>query len=193
METEFSQTFYFDLCRATETLKNGGIILYPTDTVWGLGCDATNEQAVRNIFRVKERNESKSLIILMHSVDMLRQYTENISEKMLTFAKEQTQPTTVIYQNPKNLTISAISADNTVAIRLTNEPFSNALIRNFGKPIISTSANISGSPTPRVFSEIAPIIIKRCQYVVQFRQNDNNPSQPSALVRFTNGTFQKIR
>jgi len=151
-------------------LKQEKTILYPTDTVWGLGCDATNEEAVKKIYQLKNREESKSLIILVNSIEMLQDYVENIHEKALQILKESKKPTTIIYNNPKGLAPNTIASDNTIAIRIPQDEFCVQLIKEFGKPIVSTSANVSGEPTPKSFSEISEAILKNVDYVVDLHQ-----------------------
>lgn len=141
-----------------ETLIAGDTILYPTDTVWGLGCDATNEEAVKKIYKLKNRTESKSLIILVSSIKMLLDYVENIPEVALNIIKEAKEPTTIIYDSPKNLALNTIASDNTIAIRIPKNEFCIKLINEFGKPIVSTSANISGEPTAKSFADVSTVI-----------------------------------
>ena len=151
-------------------LLNGKTILYPTDTVWGLGCDATNESAVKKIYQLKNREESKSLIILVASIEMLQKHVGNIPEKALEILKTSVKPTTIIYNNPKELAANTIAVDDTIAIRIPKDPFCIQLIKEFGKPIVSTSANVSGEPTPKSFSEISEAILKNVDYVVDLHQ-----------------------
>lgn len=151
-------------------LKKGSTILYPTDTVWGLGCDATNEEAVKRIYKLKNREESKSLIILVDSIEMLQNHIESIPEKALETLRTSVRPTTIIYNNPKGLALNTIALDNTIAIRIPKDEFCIQLIKEFGKPIVSTSANVSGEPTPKSFSEISEAILKNVDYVVDLHQ-----------------------
>ena len=178
----------------TEILKAGGVILYPTDTVWGIGCDATNPTAVARIFTIKQRSESKSLIILVSSITMLRDYIADLPQNILNYLQKVTEPTTIIYENPQLLAPNVIAADNTVAIRLVQDPFCQQMIAYFGKPIVSTSANISGEPTPLYYQLINPQIIAQCDYVVPYRQDDTQIKNPSRLIRFdTDGEIQILR
>jgi L-threonylcarbamoyladenylate synthase len=154
-----------------ENLINRNIILYPTDTVWGIGCDATNENAVANVFRIKNRVESKSLIILVDSYEMLSNYVEKIPDSAKEILGKVSKPTTIIYNNPKGLAKNVIAEDNTVAIRIVDNDFCIQLIHEFGKPIVSTSANTSGEPTPKSFSEISPAILDSVDYIVNLQQN----------------------
>ena len=174
-------------------LKKGGNILYPTDTVWGIGCDATNEKAVTNIFHIKKREESKSLVILVNNIEMLRQYVGEIPTRLIDILKNTTKPTTVIYKNPKGLAKNVIAKDNTVAIRIAQDEFCQKLIKKFGKPIVSTSANISGSPTPSTFKEIDQSILGEVDYVVNLYQDKINDS-PSKIIRIDkDGELEVIR
>jgi L-threonylcarbamoyladenylate synthase len=164
-----------------KTLQQGGVILYPTDTVWGIGCDATDDNAVEKIFKIKQRKESKSLVILVNSLDMLRKYIDAVVEILQKFNK----PTTIIYNKPRRLAKKVIANDNTVAIRIVQDKFCKELIEKFEKPIVSTSANISSKPTPKSFKEIEPSIFDAVDYVVNLHQN-NKTGLPSAIIRITN-------
>ena len=168
----------------TEILKEGKIILYPTDTVWGLGCDATNPEAVAKIFQIKQRSESKSLIILVSDIQMLQQYVTAVPSKVLAYLQTLQEPTTIIYSHPLHLAKNVIPADDTVAIRVVQDAFCQQMIADFGKPIVSTSANISGEPTPLYYQLIDPKIIAQCDYVVPYRQDDTQIKNPSRLIRF---------
>ena len=152
-----------------ETLKiiqTGGAIVYPTDTIWGLGCDATNQAAVEKVYKIKNRSESKSLIILVDGMAMLEQYVDSVPEIILNFLKSAVKPTTVIYNHPKGLAANVIADDDSVAIRVVQNDFCKALIREFGKPIVSTSANFSGASSPSSFYEIDPLLLKQADYIV---------------------------
>lgn len=163
-------------------LKESKTILYPTDTVWGLGCDATDPKAVQKIYQLKNREESKSLIVLVDSLEMLQNYVGSIPPKIFTILKESNKPTTIIYKYSKGLAKNTIAADKTVAIRIPKDDFCRDLIREFGKPIVSTSANRSGAPTPKTFSEIAPAILDTVDYIVNLRQ-DEIASKSSTILR----------
>lgn len=173
--------------QSLEILNNQGIILYPTDTVWGIGCDATSTQAIQKIFKLKKRNETKSFIILVSDFKMLTKYisfpNEKLSETIFNWLENTKKPTSVIYENPKNLPNKIISADNTIAIRLVKDDFCKELIQKFGKPIVSTSANISGEATPQNFSDIHSEIIQGVDFVVPYKQNISEKAEPSQLVR----------
>jgi len=174
-------------------LNTSKAILYPTDTVWGIGCDATNEKAVSKIYEIKQREESKSLIVLVDSITMLRQYVEEIPQVVFDLIEKTQQPTTIIYQNPVGLAKNVIAKDNTVAIRVVKEGFCHELIGQFEKPIVSTSANISGEDTPKSFSEISPAILERVDYVVDLHQ-DHKVEKSSRILRIhKDGSVEVIR
>lgn len=153
-----------------KVLKKGKTILYPTDTVWGLGCDATNNESVKSIYKLKNREESKSLIVLVSSLEMLKTYV-TVPEVAIEVLKKSEKPTTIIYQNPKGIADNIINKeDNTLAIRIAQDDFCKELIENFGKPIVSTSANVSGNPTPKSFSQIEQPILDDVDYIVNLHQ-----------------------
>lgn len=159
-----------DLKNTLKILKSSGIFLYPTDTVWGLGCDATDENAVKKVFELKNRIESKSLIILVDSWEMLQQYINKIPPKVSCVLEGTSRPTSVIYKNPKGLAKNVIADDDTVAIRIVQDEFCKQLIKEFGKPIVSTSANYSGKPTPKNFIEIDKTLLNKVDYVVNLNR-----------------------
>lgn len=164
-------------------LEERQTILYPTDTIYGIGCDATNEKAVKKIYKIKQRNESKSLIILVSDIKMLQKYVAKIPKEIIKYLQERTVPTTVIYTNPINLAKNVIAKDNTVAIRIVNKGFVHKLIKEFGKPIVSTSANISGKNTPIHFNEISKEIKEKVDYIVSLPQ-ENMTLKASTLIKF---------
>lgn len=170
---------------ALEVLKKGGLILYPTDTVWGVGCDATNEAAVEKVYALKQRSESKALICLVSDFKMLNQYVEDVPEVAYDILKYARKPTTIIYDQPIRVAENLIADDNSLAIRVVRDKFCNALIRKFRRPIVSTSANISGAPTPSNFKEIASEILEGVDYVVNLQRTEK-PSKPSAIIKLTN-------
>lgn len=174
-----------DLREALRVLKEGGVILYPTDTVWGIGCDATNEAAVQRIFEIKHRADSKSMLVLLDGAGKLQGYVERVPEAawMLLEATEGGKPMTIIYPNAKNLAHNLLAEDGSVGIRITREPFSKALCEQLHRPIVSTSANISGEPAAKVFDEIAQEIRDAVDYVCMYRRNDKTPHQPSSIVK----------
>ena len=185
-------SFDIDLSKALITLRKGGVILYPTDTIWGLGCDATNEMAIERIFTIKQRSQQQPLLILVDSLEMLRKQVDCKNEllmKNLSFH----EPTTVIFPKKQSLPDNLTGFQSSIAIRLVDEPFCNALIRQLGRPLVSTSANISGQKSPALFSEIMQSVIRQVDYVVQYRQDDKIPAQPSAIVKIKDGKLLKIR
>lgn len=169
---------------AFEVIKNGGIILYPTDTVWGIGCDATNSEAIKKIFTLKKRAESKSMIALVNGDRMLYQLFDEIPENAFQIWDLSEKPTTIILDNPKNIAKEIIAEDNSVGIRIVKEPFCFNLMERMKKPLVSTSANISGESSPKSFSEINPEIIKGVDYVVNLHQN-KKMDKPSTIIKLT--------
>ena len=170
-----------------------GTILYPTDTVWGLGCDATDEVAVENIFKIKQRSECKSIIVLVNSIEMLQQYVTSVPKAALEILEKATRPTTIVYPNSIGLAKNVVAADNTVAIRIVKQEFCENLIKEFGKPIVSTSANISGEPTPKSFEEISQAILDSVDYVVDLHHDSKNDKSSRILKINTDGTIEVIR
>lgn len=167
---------------AFEVIKNGGIILYPTDTVWGIGCDATNGEAVQKIFTLKKRTESKSLITLVNGDRMLYQIFNEIPEVAWQILDLSEKPTTLILDNPRNVAKNTIAEDNSLGVRIVKEPFCFKLMERMKKPLISTSANISGESTPKSFKEISPEILKGVDYIVNLQQ-DKICDKPSTIIK----------
>ena len=188
-----------DLQAALQVLRNGGIIVYPTDTVWGIGCDATNAEAVAKIYALKQREDSKSMLVLLDSPAKLPYYVGEIPDAAWAMLEavqdaEDTKPLTIIYPNARNMAANLIAEDNSVGIRITNEPFSKALCAQLKHPLVSTSANISGHPTARFFHEIENEILEGADYVCRFRREDDCPHEPSSIIKIhADGTFQIIR
>jgi L-threonylcarbamoyladenylate synthase len=181
-----------DIKKALEVLHQGGTILYPTDTIWGIGCDATNEAAVERIYRIKERTDSKSMLVLMENANFLGRYVEEIPEIAFDLIEVSDKPLTIIYPGAKNLAKNLIAEDGSIGIRITNENFTRQLIQRFKKPIVSTSANISGAPSPAFFAEIGPEIIAAVDYVVTYRQEETTPAVPSSIIKLGVGGEIKI-
>ena len=182
-----------DIKACLSILENGGILLYPTDTVWGIGCDATNEAAVSKIFTLKNRIESKAMIVLLEDETELLNYVEDQSFPIFDYIKGIHKPTTVIYEHAKNLASNLIATDGSIAIRICKANFAQQLMQAFGKPIVSTSANISGLPTPKCFSDISLDIIEGVDYVVRSEQEDTTLKEPSAIVKWENDQIIIIR
>ena len=183
-----------EISRALKVLKLGGIILYPTDTIWGLGCDPDNIEAVNKIYNIKKRSDTKAMIILVNSSEMIFNYINKIPELAYDLIELTEKPLTIIYDGARNLAPNLISSDGSIGIRVSKEKFSNSLIKSYRKPIVSTSANISDKITPRVFSEIDSAIIDAVDYVVDWEQEKRTPSAPSGIIRLgTNGEVKIIR
>lgn len=179
--------------KAIQVLKRGGLILYPTDTVWGIGCDATNADAVDKVFALKKRAEAKSLICLVSDFKMLNQYVEEIPEMAYDILKYADKPTTIIYPDPIRVAMNVINEDNTLGIRVCRNTFCNKLLRKFKKPLVSTSANISGEPTPQHFKEISQAIKEGVDYIVDFDQ-DVKSNKPSTIIKLDlDGKVEVIR
>ncbi|MGB5360490.1 MAG: L-threonylcarbamoyladenylate synthase [Eudoraea sp.] len=182
-----------EIAAAVEILKRGGIILYPTDTVWGIGCDATNESAVEKIYKLKKRSDKKTMICLVSNQFMLEQYVEKVPEPAYDLMDLSERPVTIIYDNPKGVAGNLIAQDNTLAIRVASDQFCQRLIQNFKRPVVSTSANIAGETTPGNFSEISDLILKGVDYVVNLEQKTTIKS-PSSIIKLGNdGTVKIIR
>ena len=179
---------------ALAILKAGGIILYPTDTVWGLGCDATNSEAVAKIYALKNRADSKSMIILLDTENKLQSYVQEVPDIAYDLIEYSEKPVTIIYSGVKNLAKNLISEDKTIGIRIPKHDFCQQLIQRFRKPIVSTSANVSGEPNPLNFSKIDQKIIDGVDYVVDLEQESNEIKQPSTIMKLeVDGQFTFIR
>ena len=176
-----------DLKKAVEVLKSGGIILYPTDTIWGIGCDATNAEAVKHIYDIKKREDSKSILILMENPALLNRYIDEVPEVAWDLVELSTTPLTVIYPGAKNLAANLVAEDGSIGIRFTKEEFTRQLLQRFRRPIVSTSANISGEKSPAFFDEISEEIKESVDYIVEYRQDDRMPSQPSSVIKLGPG------
>jgi len=181
------------LLEASNVISNRGTIIYPTDTIWGLGCDATNTEAVEKIYKIKNRPDSKSLIILVDGMEMLQTYISDIPEELLTFLKTASKPTTVIYNHPMGLASNTVASDDTVAIRIVQNDYCKALIRKLGKPIVSTSANFSGSPSPTSFDEIDSLLLKQVDYIVNLPEAESK-NMASQIIKLNNlGEIEFLR
>ncbi len=186
--------FDHDIEETLSALNKGGLILYPTDTVWGLGCDATNAGAVAKIYTLKKRQDGKSMIVLLANENDILRYVTQPYPKIFDYIKGVHKPTTFIYEGGTNLAANMIQDDGTVAIRLTKDPFCTQLIKRFGKPLVSTSANISGYPPPAIFEDIDIEIKNGVDYIVQHRQDDVTAASPSAIVKLNvDGSLSIIR
>jgi L-threonylcarbamoyladenylate synthase len=187
-------TFEEDIKESLAVLRKGGIILYPTDTIWGLGCDPTNEVAVSRIFNIKSRSESKSLIILADGLSMVERYVAELPEIIYELAEVSESPLTIIYPKGKNLAAGVCSEDGSIAIRICRDEFCKELIGRFRKPLVSTSANFSGSTSPANFDEIEEGLLEKVDYQVKYRQDDRSKSQASPVIKVNlDGTIKIIR
>jgi len=180
-----------DIKESLEVLKRGGLILYPTDTVWGIGCDATNYEAVQKIFELKQREDSKTMICLVHDFEMLNRHVEEVPSVAKAILTLSQKPTTIIYDRPKHVAENLIASDNTLAIRLVQHHFCESVIKRFKKPIVSTSANRSGQPTPKTFQEIETEILKGVDYVVNLGR-DQKAANPSSIIKLSNDGAVKV-
>jgi L-threonylcarbamoyladenylate synthase len=180
--------------KAFEVLKNGGLILYPTDTIWGIGCDATNEEAVEKVFKLKGRSEEKSLIVLLDCDHKLQSYINEVPEVAYDLIEYAENPLTIIYSGAKNLAKNAIAKDGSIGIRIVKHKFCEQLLQRFRKPIISTSANLSGQPSPSNFSDIGEEIKEGVDYVVNWEQDDTSIRKASTIMKLEpGGLFSFIR
>lgn len=181
-----------DIKKACEVMQNGGIILYPTDTIWGIGCDATNEVAVKRVYEIKKRIDNKALIVLVNSPAKIDFYVSHVPDIAWDLIEVADKPLTVVYSNARNLASNLLAEDGSVGIRITKEPFSHKLCERFKKAIVSTSANISGMPSPSNFSEISEEIKDAVDYIVEYRQDDTTHPSPSSVIKLEEGGIVKI-
>lgn len=173
-------------------MNEGGVILYPTDTIWGIGCDATNEEAVRRVYQIKQRSDSKAMLVLVDSPVKVDFYVQNVPEVAWDLIEVADKPLTIIYSGARNLASNLIAEDGSVGIRVTNEEFSKRLCQQFRKAIVSTSANISGQPSPANYSEITEELKSMVDYVVGYRQEEMGHPKPSSIIKLDKGGVIKI-
>jgi L-threonylcarbamoyladenylate synthase len=185
--------FQHDIEQCLAVLKNGGLILYPTDTIWGIGCDATNPAAVEKVFSLKQRPDEKALIVLVADERDVLQHVASPDLSLFDYLQQQPKPTTVIYNGAIGLADNLIAKDGSVAIRICNEAFCKHLVKRFRKPIVSTSANISGQPSPKIFTHISEEIKNGVDYIVKYRQEDETVAEPSSIIKWDNGKLEIIR
>ncbi|MFC2151879.1 L-threonylcarbamoyladenylate synthase [Bacteroidota bacterium] len=191
---ELTNSFQPDLNKSLEILKQGGVILYPTDTIWGLGCDALNVKAVERIYQIKKRSDRKSMLILLDNPNKIHNYINEMPEIAWDLIDLSDKPITIIYSGAKNVAPNLVAQDGSIGIRISNDPFNKSLIQKFRNPIVSTSANISGNSSPQNFAEISQEIINSVDYVVNWRQDDYSIVDPSSIVKLeTNGEIQVLR
>ena len=181
-----------DIRNALKVLRSGGVILYPTDTIWGLGCDATNADAVRKIYTIKQRDNLKSLIILVNSVSMLERYVDSPPDIALEMAELAVSPLTIVYDRGRNLAEGVAAADGSVGIRVSDDPFCDELITALRKPIVSTSANLSGAEAPSAFDDISEEIKAAADYICLWRQDDRSRARASSVIRVSGNGIVKI-
>ena len=181
-----------DLKKACEVMAAGGLILYPTDTIWGIGCDATNEEAVRRVYELKRRSDHKAMLVLLDSEAKLNGYVSNVPDIAWDLIEVADEPLTIIYSDAKNLAPSLVGEDGSVGIRITREAFSRQLCERFRKPVVSTSANISGEPSPASFSEISEEVKKGVDYIVEYRQDDQTKAKPSSIIKLGDGGLVQV-
>lgn len=175
-----------EISKTLDVLKQGGIVLYPTDTIWGLGCDATNSQAVKRIYELKKRADNKSMLVLLEDAGKIASYAD-VPDIALDLIEVADKPTTIIYPGAKRLASNLIAEDGTIGIRITREEFTQALLSRFNRPLVSTSANVSGQPSPRFFDEISDDIKNGVDYIVDYRRNDHTPASPSSIIKLGMG------
>ena len=186
--------FGADIRNALEVLRKGGVILYPTDTIWGLGCDAINAEAVQRIYEIKKRHDSKSMLVLLENPNLILSYIEEMPEVAWDLIELAEKPTTIIYDKAKNLAKNLVADDGSIGIRISNEAFTQQLIQKFRKPLVSTSANISGSPSPQNFAEISDEIKSQVDYIVAYRQEETTNPTPSGIIKLgASGLIKIIR
>ena len=180
--------------KACDVLNSGGVILYPTDTVWGIGCDATNEEAVRRVFEIKKRADSKAMLVLVDNPVKVSFYVKEVPSVAWDLIDLSTTPLTIIYDGAKGLAPSLLGEDGSIGIRVTSEEFSRQLCFRFRKPIVSTSANVSGMPSPKSFRNISDEILGAVDYVVDFNRREKAPAKPSSIIKLSaKGEIKVIR
>ncbi len=187
-------TLQEEVAKTLDVLRKGGSILYPTDTIWGLGCDATNTRAIKRLQRIKQRSDNKHFIILLDGTDRLQEYVKLIPEAAWDLYQQIQTPLTIVFPDARNLSKLVIGKDRTVGIRIPRDDFALELVRQFGKPVISTSANLSGDPPPMFFRDINPVLLQEVDYVVDFHRDRIQETKPSTIIRLhENGEFEVIR
>ena len=181
-----------DIKKACQVMREGGVILYPTDSIWGIGCDATNEDAVRRVYEIKQRQDSKAMLVLVDSSVKVDFYVQDVPEVAWDLIDLADKPLTIIYSGARNLAANLLAEDGSVGIRVTNEDFSKRLCQQFRKAVVSTSANISGQPSPRNFSEISEEVKSAVDYIVGYRQEEMSNPKPSSIIKLDKGGVIKI-
>ena len=185
--------FEKDIEKCLETLKGGGLVLYPTDTVWGIGCDATNKEAVEKIYKLKRRSDEKAMIVLVADERDIMQHVAAPDLSLFDYLEKTVKPTTVVYEGALGFADNIVANDGSIAIRICKDEFCRQLIKRFRKPIVSTSANISGTTAAKFFKEISDEIRNGVDYVVEYKQQDETSAQPSTLIKWNNGKVIILR
>lgn len=195
LDNKHMNSIELDIKKASETLLNGGTILYPTDTIWGLGCDATNEKAIEQVYNIKKRPLNKSFIVLLAEAKDILRYVATPHPDIIDIVDNFERPTTVIYNNAIDLPEALVHESGTIAIRVTKDSFCKSLIKRLKRPLVSTSANTSGTPSPNTFNDIENDILEAVDYVVAHRQNDTTIAPPSQIIKIDehDGSIQIIR
>ena len=181
-----------DIKEACRVMREGGVILYPTDTIWGIGCDATNEEAVRRVYQIKQRADSKAMLVLVDSAVKVDFYVQDVPEVAWDLIEVADKPLTIIYSGARNLAPNLLAADGSVGIRVTNEEFSKRLCQQFRKAIVSTSANVSGQPSPGCFAEISEELKSAVDYIVKARRDEPAGSKPSGIIKLGEGGLVQV-
>ena len=181
-----------EIKKACQVMREGGVILYPTDTIWGIGCDATNEEAVRRVYEIKRRADSKAMLVLVDSAVKVDFYVQDVPEVAWDLIELADKPLTIIYSGARNLAPNLLAEDGSVGIRVTGEEFSKRLCQQFRKAIVSTSANVSGQPSPQNFSEISDEIKSAVDYIVDYRREETTQAKPSSIIKLDKGGVIKI-
>lgn len=181
-----------EIKKACQVMHEGGVILYPTDTIWGIGCDATNEEAVRRVYEIKRRADSKAMLVLVDSAVKVDFYVQDVPEVAWDLIEVADKPLTIIYSGARNLAPNLLAEDGSVGIRVTGEEFSKRLCQQFRKAIVSTSANVSGQPSPQNFSEISEEIKAAVDYIVDYRREETTQAKPSSIIKLDKGGVIKI-
>ena len=181
-----------EIKKACQVMREGGVILYPTDTIWGIGCDATNEEAVRRVYEIKQRADSKAMLVLVDSAVKVDFYVQDVPDVAWDLIELADKPLTIIYSGARNLASSLLAEDGSVGIRVTNEAFSKRLCQQFRTAIVSTSANVSGQPSPQNFSEISSEIKEAVDYIVNYRREETDKAKPSSIIKLDKGGVIKI-
>ena len=192
LSSEEFELFRNDVEKAANILQAGGVIVYPTDTIWGIGCDASNEKAVSRIYEIKQRNDSKALITLVPKDNWIERYVEEVPDVAWDLLEASVDPLTIVYDKGKNIATNLLASDGSIGLRVCNELFCSTLCNRLKRPIVSTSANISGTPSPHNFNQISSEILSKVDYVVRWRRNDTNSSKASTVIKLGSGGLIKI-